>query len=769
VDYRGLDRATLHKAAVNGSAGFVVAVFTVIASASFASLIFAGPLNGFVPTGIRMALLTAVIVGSLVALRSSCLVAIAIPQDRIVPILALLAAGVAVRMPTASMEERGLAVISAVVMVTLITGLFLYGLGRLRLGNLVRYVPYPVIGGFLAGSGWLLLLGGLRVMTGHPIRPAMLPAMFGTPELWHWVPGFLLGGALFWISKRAKNQLLIPALLSLAIGMFYLALWLFGSSVADARAQGWLPDLPAGGGGIQLVTFWPALKTFSWGMLATNLSVLATILVTSVVSILLTATALELSVEKDIDLNVELRAAGAASFLAGLAGGIVGFHSLSMSRLALSMGARSRWVGVVAAIFCAVALWIGPAFVAMAPRLVCGGLLIFLGLIFLWEWVYEASRKLTRLDYFVVLFILAIVGMVGYTQGVAAGTIAAVVLFVHNYSRVDVVSHAMSGADLRSNVDRPVRELKFLREHGDQIFVLHLQGFIFFGTATHLLQEVRARATDRGPRRLRFVLMDFRRVTGIDSSAVFSLGKVHQLAQRLEFMLIMTHVAPEVERLLAIGGLSPASSSALRHFPDLDHGLEWCEHVLLSEQQGGESGINATLCEQLRDIWPADVPPERLLPYLETVRVDKGTRLIRQHDPSECLYFLESGQVTARLELSNGASLRLRSMGPGTVVGEVGLLLQGQRMASVLTETDCTLYRLTAQALERMYGADPELALALHRFLVRLLAERLTTTSNMLRGFQEQGLKRAQPGPVNAPSERSPLESEEQRLSLRRQ
>jgi SulP family sulfate permease len=213
------------------------------------------------------------------------------------------------------------------------------------------------------------------------------------------------------------------------------------------------------------------------------------------------------------------------------------------------MGALNRSVGVVGAVCCAAALLAGPAFISMVPRFVCGGLLVFLGLIFLWEWVYEALRRLTRLDYFVVLFILGIVGAVGYPEGVAAGTIAAVVLFVHNYSRVDVVSHAMSGADLRSNVDRTVSELKYLREHGEQIYVLHLQGFIFFGTANHLLQEVKAQATDLGPDRLRFVLMDFRRVTGIDSSAVFSLGKVHQLAQRLGFTLIMTNVAPEIEKL----------------------------------------------------------------------------------------------------------------------------------------------------------------------------------------------------------------------------
>jgi SulP family sulfate permease len=528
----------LSKAAVIVSAGLVVAIFTVVASVSFAALIFSGPLTGFVSLGIRMMLTTAVVVGTFVALTSSCRVAIAIPQDRIVPILALLATSVVGHMPQASLQDQGLAVILAVILVTLITGAFLYSLGVLHLGNLTRYIPYPVIGGFLAGSGWLLVLGGLRVTTGHPVNLTTLPDLVSTHQLWHWIPGVIFGVLLFWALRRAKNPLVIPGLFPLAIAIFYAVLWIGGSSVARAQTAGWLPDfprteeLPA----VALIGSW---KVFSWRLLSNHLSILATVLVTSLVSILLTATALELSIEKDIDLNRELRSAGLASLLAGLAGGMVGFHSLSMSRLVMSMGVRSRWVGVVAAALCGAVLWMGAAFVSFVPRLVCGGLLVFLGLIFLWEWVYEASRKLTRLDYFVVLFILAVAGTVGYPAGVATGLVAAIVLFIHNYSQVDVVSHAMSGADLRSNVERPVRELRSLREHGDQIFILHLQGFIFFGTANNLLKEVRARVADSRIKPLRFVVMDFRRVTGIDSSAVFSLWKVNQLARRQGFTLIM--------------------------------------------------------------------------------------------------------------------------------------------------------------------------------------------------------------------------------------
>src|SRR5262249_55698360 len=216
--------------AVTASAGIVVAVFTVIAAASFASLIFNGALDGLVPIGIRMALTTAVIVGAVVALTSSCQAVIAIPQDRVVPILALLAASIALRMPLASAEQKGMAVLSALVMVTLISGLFLFGLGRLRLGNLIRYIPFPVIGGFLAGSGWLLVLGGLRVMMGEPIHFAAAGNLFHAPQLWHWLPGLALGILLFWLSKRVKNQFFIPAMLPIGIGLFYVAIGLGGVS-----------------------------------------------------------------------------------------------------------------------------------------------------------------------------------------------------------------------------------------------------------------------------------------------------------------------------------------------------------------------------------------------------------------------------------------------------------------------------------------------------------------------------------------------------------
>src|SRR5258708_2723500 len=275
------EHGRLARTAVTGSAGVVVAIFNILASASFAALIFAGPLEPYVSSGIYMALLTALVVGAVVALTSSCQGAIAIPEGRVAPILALLAASICAEMPDGTPEQKCLSVLSAIVLVTVITGLFLFLLGRLRLGNLIRYIPYPVIGGFLAGSGWLLVKGAFRVMTGITLSMHDLPA-FARPEvLIHWLPGLLFGALLFFGFRRLRHPLTLPVLLVGAILVFWVSELGSGGSVAIARQNGWLADLPSSKGvgvGSSLMIF----KLAPWHLLGQQWSILATILLTSV-------------------------------------------------------------------------------------------------------------------------------------------------------------------------------------------------------------------------------------------------------------------------------------------------------------------------------------------------------------------------------------------------------------------------------------------------------------------------------------------------------
>jgi len=710
-------------------------VFTIIAASSFASLIFAGPLQPFTGNGIWLMLWTAFIVGIVVALASSLRGVVAIPQDRIAPIMAVLVAGVVAQMPNASPEAQCRAAIAAITLVSLITGVILYLLGRLKMGDLLQYIPYPVIGGFLAGSGWLLAVGALRVMVGHPITFAGLPELLAPGLVLKWIPGLIFGALLFVVMKRASHPLVPAVMLLAAIALFYLGLGLSGTPLETARNQGWLPVAVTG----HEISRFPGYGPFAdvpLAELGRQFNIIGTILLTSVVSVLLTASALELATRQEVDINQELRAAGLATSLASAGGGMVGFHSLSLSRLASSMGAANRWVGALSGALCGLALLVGPSLISYLPRYLCGGLLFFLGLMFLWEWVVEARRSLNRVDHAVVLLILGVIGTLGYTQGIITGVVAAIILFIHNYSRVDVVTNVLSGAQLSSNVDRPVGLMRELKERGQAIYILKLQGFIFFGTASHLLEKIRTRYAKTSLLPLRFVVLDFRRVTGLDSSAIFSLRKAEQMGQKRGFAIIICHASAELVSELHYSQEQLNGNGSLRLYADLDHGLEACENELL-RLPATDSRSPRRLNEQLSALWPREASPAGLLPYLERQEFPAQTHLIVQGDKSCGLYFIESGHVTARLEFSDGRTLRLRTMGPGTVVGEISLFLGGPRTASVVTNEPCVVYGLTPAALARLEQAEPALALAFHRFMVCLLAERLTNSTSTLRSLLE--------------------------------
>jgi SulP family sulfate permease len=127
----------------------------------------------------------------------------------------------------------------------------------------------------------------------------------------------------------------------------------------------------------------------------------------------------------------------------------------------------------------------------------------------------------------------------------------------------------------------------------------------------------------------------------------------------------------------------------------------------------------------------------RFMRYLEKRRVPKGTCLIRQDDPPHSLYFLESGQITVQLETEQGQHVRLRTAGPGTVVGELGLYLRSPSTASVITEEESVFYRLTVDALEQMEKGDTEIAAAFHKFMVHRLGQRLIYTNRSLKALMD--------------------------------
>jgi SulP family sulfate permease len=715
-------------------AGLVVGLIVVIVSISLATLIFSGPLETELPKGIGLILFSGIVITGLISLLSSYSGMIAYPQERVAPILAGIAVVLVESMQgTSTPAEMFNTVVAAIAFTSLVNGLALWALGTFQLGTLIRFIPYPVIGGFLAGTGWLLVRGSAGVMTGLHINLEGLPELAEWTHLSRLLAGLGYGLLLVAVSRRTHHFLVMPGLLLGGVALFYGILAASGFSSDSARDAGWLLGPFPESDGWTYLTGIIAFREADWPLILEQAGSIGTIVLISVISVLLNSGAIELAARRDIHLDHELRSAGWANLLVGLGGGTVGFHSLSISRLVLSMGARSRLVGVVASLLCAVMLVLGTTAISLFPRVILGGLLFYLGMHFLIEWLYDAWFRMTRADYAIVVLILACVAAFGYLPGVGVGIFACIILFLINYSQVDVIKHALTGQQRHSNVDRPARHIQILEESGEAFLILPLQGFIFFGTANGLLERVKMWVGSEAGTHLQFALLDFGDVSGIDSSSLLSFVKMKQLAEQNGFVLIFTQLSEVIALQIEKEGLLEEPGGAFRTFLDLDHGLEFCEDEFLSRAGISQTEYDSISVEdQLREVLPETVDIERLIEFFEALDVGAGHVLIEQGSPASDLFLVARGQVTVQVDNGLGNSIRLRKICSGTIVGELGMILDQPRSASVVAEVPCRVYRLSREALLSMRREAPELALAFEGYLTHLLAERLSHSTHTI-------------------------------------
>jgi SulP family sulfate permease len=246
---------------------------------------------------------------------------------------------------------------------------------------------------------------------------------------------------------------------------------------------------------------------------------------------------------------------------------------------------------------------------------------------------------------------------------------------------------------------------------GDEVQILLVNGFLFFGSANGLLELIRKRAETDPPR---FLVVDLRRVTGVDSSAVVAFVKVMHLAEASGFELVFTAASEAVRRQLARGGV--AESEVVRFEPDLDRGLQRCEEGLLRDEavQAPEPDGDALAGM-----------PSGLRAHLERMELADGTVVIRQGESPDDVYVLASGRLRVETVTERGTRMRLRTLRPGVVVGEVAMYSGVPRTADVVAETPSVVLKLSKDSIERMESEDPELAAALHRWLATTLAGRL--------------------------------------------
>jgi SulP family sulfate permease len=219
------------------AAGAIIGAVEVVLAISFAALVFGGLLINSLADGVGLYLGAAAITLAILAWRAGSRGVVGGVQEAVAAVLAVVAATTA--LTTFGGPERAfLTVVAATMVVTILTGVVFVALGTFRLGNLVRFVPYPVVGGFLAGTGWLLMKGGICGLgsrrSDHDRRPT------DSTVLQLWLPALAFGVILLIATRLVKRPFVIPAVLGIGLVLFVIGMLVTGSSIDDAREGTWL-------------------------------------------------------------------------------------------------------------------------------------------------------------------------------------------------------------------------------------------------------------------------------------------------------------------------------------------------------------------------------------------------------------------------------------------------------------------------------------------------------------------------------------------------
>ena len=701
-------------------AGLVNGIIFVVSAMALGALIFTGELSSYLPQGIGILLFGSLIFALFSAVTASYPIIISAPQDIPIAILALMTTTIVATSRSGwSAQEQYEFIFVTIGLTSVLVGLFFYILGKFKLGKLVRFIPFPVVGGFLAGTGWLIAQFSFSMMTDVDLTINNLSIYFTSDMLIRWVPGAVFAVALLIIYRYISHYLLMPTVLTIGISLFYLLALFNGVSVSELESGGYLlGPFPEGA----LFTGLPLkyLSGFDWNLFWVSLPAIGTMMILNAISVLFNFSGLELIIKQDVDLDRELKMTGFSNILAGLGGTPPGYLTLSETSLAYNIGARSRLSSIVVVLVCTFTLFFGANVLSIFPKVILGGLLLNLGLSFLEEWLYDTRAKLTGNDYFVILLILFVIAAVGFLEGIVIGLFMSIILFVLSYSKVKVVKHELTGTTFHSNVERSQYLKRIIVDHGEQIGIFSLQGFIFFGTANRLLDRVKERVENEKASHLKYLIFDFRQVTGLDSSTINSFNKLRIMAKNHSFIVVFCSLDKDMTHQLKAGGLLPDQDGVFLKFDDLDHGLERCEDELIEQYK--------KLDKELTDFEKQDSFKDQftgIAEYFEEKKVASDTVIIKQGKDPGGIYFIESGRITVRLDTGSAEGIRLKSLGAGTVVGEVSLYLGSKASASVLTETDCAIYFLSKNNFQELNLNSPEKAADLHTYIVKLLSDRL--------------------------------------------
>jgi SulP family sulfate permease len=711
--------------------GLTAGVALVLTSAPLAALVFSGPLNNYLPFGIITILFGGAVTTIVTALFSRIPNLLSSIQSTPLALVGGIFVGLEMTYATASNTQILLSTTIAVIALTSFGIASILVLFRdFRLTNLVQFIPYPVFCGFLAGVGWILIQSSIRIAAGLAFQNQTVSTFLTSEIPWQVGCTVLVGLLIFCTMQRLPSPLVMPTLLTLVIAIFYGLVIITGQNLADLRARGWIYG-PFDSNSLDFAIQNLSWSAIDWQIIVDHLDAVAAILFVNVVTSLISMTSLEVALQQELDIHHELNLMSVNSLFTSLLGtSSVGPH-VSLTCLFAKNGAKNRMFGITSGIVLLIAAIFGTQALNYVPKMALAAIVLLTGVSLLYDWLFKTYQRLTHSEYLIIIGIFLTVCIFGFLQAVALGIAICATFFLLKYSSISFIKSEATGAERHSDVDRSQAELTVLTREGNRLIIAHLEGYLFFGTASRLYKTVRSKVR-MITKRPAYLVLGFLHVSGLDSSTISALIKLRQLAEKEDVILILTEVNPRFQAQFYKNDLIQGSyDPRVLIFQETDFGIEWAEDQLIRE--AGLYSEAKTIDKTLVDLMSGDSNAVQLLPYLERLELRQGEYLYHQGEPGQDVYFIEKGYLALVVKTASDMPLRLRKSGPGTVVGQLDVYDGTPRDADAIAEEDCIVWRLSTEKLRDLEWNSPQEALIFHQMMARMMSYQVGYLSDELR------------------------------------
>lgn len=712
--------------------GFAAMLVALPSAIAYGVAVYAllGP--DYVSHGVRTGIIGAAVLGFVTAAMGGAPRLISAPCAPAGAVLASLAVGMLATGDTAVTPER---IILLLAVVAVLSGVLQLGYGLAGGGRLIKFIPYPVVSGYLSGVGAIIFLGQLPKLLGLPGKHLAAPALWSGPAI---IVGLItIAGVL--LAPRVTKA--VPAtILGLAAGVLaYFGLATLRPELLTLDRNPLLLG-PMGGGARGLfggqTGMWAACVGLTWTDLRLLIPPAVTLSVLLSVDTLKTCVVVDSLTHTRHDSNRTLIGQGTGNLISALLGGMPGAGTMGATLVSVESGGRTRLSGLCEGMFVLMTALLLAQWLAWVPVAALAGILIVVAVrMFDWGSFHLLKQRSTMLDFAVIATVIVVAVGDNLIAAAGAGVGLAMLLFIRDQIRSPVIRRKIDGTGISSTQHRAPADQSLLQPHRALITVCELQGSLFFGTTDQLRTEL----TPVLPH-CRWLILDLRRVTAMDYTAAHLFAELNTdlNAQRGGLLFSRLPTRRDLRNYIEQIGVLGAKTTA-RRFETLDDALCWAEDRVLAALRPAPTDTETPL--QLAEFelcraMDSDQTLSALATCAEPRSYAAGDAIFRAGEVSDEMFLIRRGIV--RIVLPAGVTHHnLASFGRGNFFGELAFLDRGNRSADAIAVTPVDLFVLSRARFDELSRAQPLIGVKIFARIARTLALRLRRSDQELRTYYD--------------------------------